>query len=86
MSNLAFGKINYILLAVAFAIIIVGFVLMAGDGSTNEAFNPDIFSDMRIKVAPMVCLFGFLFVIVAILFPNKQKESANESSEEQTAQ
>ncbi len=86
MSNLAFGKINYILLAVAFAIIVVGFVLMAGDGSTNEAFNPDIFSDMRIKIAPMVCLFGFLFVIVAILFPNKKKESAIESSEEQTAQ
>ena len=76
MKNFAFTKINYILLAIGFIIIIIGFVLMSGDSTTEEAFNPDIFSDTRIKVAPMVCLFGFLFEIVAILWPsrkNKQK-------------
>ena len=72
MKNLAFKKINYILLIVGFAIIVVGFILMSGDATTEEAFNPDIFSDTRIKVAPMVCLFGFLFEIVAILWPAKK--------------
>jgi hypothetical protein len=62
---------NYILLVVGFAIIVAGFILMSGDATTEEAFNPDIFSDTRIKVAPMVCLFGFLFEIVAILWPAK---------------
>lgn len=71
MKNFAFTKINYILLAIGFVIILAGFILMSGDGTTEEAFNPDIFSDRRIKVAPMVCLFGFLFEVVAILWPAK---------------
>lgn len=76
MNNLAFTKTNYILLIVGFAIILAGFILMAGDGTTEEAFNPDIFSDRRIKIAPMVCLFGFLFEIVAILWPAKKSDKA----------
>ncbi|MBQ2536187.1 MAG: DUF3098 domain-containing protein [Bacteroidales bacterium] len=75
MKNLAFTKINYILLLVGFAIIVIGFILMSGDATTEEAFNPDIFSDMRTKVAPMVCLFGFIFEIVAILWPSKTSNS-----------
>ena len=72
MHNFAFSKINYILLVIGLAIIILGFILMSGSGTTEEAFNPDIFSDTRIKVAPMVSLFGFVFVIVAILWPSKR--------------
>lgn len=75
MKNLAFTKINYILLLVGFAIIVIGFILMSGDATTEESFNPDIFSDMRTKVAPMVCLFGFIFEIVAILWPSKTSNS-----------
>ena len=74
MRNLAFSKINYVLLIVGLAIIVVGFMLMSGESTTEEAFNPDIFSDMRIKIAPMVCLFGFLFEIVAILWPAKKEK------------
>lgn len=74
MRNLAFSKINYILLIVGLAIIVVGFMLMSGESTTEEAFTPDIFSDMRIKIAPMVCLFGFLFEIVAILWPAKKEK------------
>ena len=74
MRNLAFSKINYILLIVGLAIIVVGFMLMSGESTTEEAFNPDIFSDMRIKIAPMVCLFGFLSEIVAILWPAKKEK------------
>lgn len=74
--NLAFSKINYILLAIGFIITLVGLFLMSGSGTTEEAFNPEIFSDMRIKVAPMVSLFGFLFVIIAILWPSKKEEDS----------
>lgn len=76
MKNLAFSRINYILLCVGLAIILIGFYLMAGPSTTEEAFNPDIFSDMRIKVAPMVSLFGFIFIIVAILWPSKKEVKA----------
>ena len=65
--NFAFDRVNYILLAVGMAVVIIGFILMSGDGSTEAAYNPDIFSARRIKVAPVVCLFGYLFMVYAIL-------------------
>lgn len=65
--NFAFDKVNFILLAVGMAIVIIGFILMSGSGSSETVFNPDVFSVRRIKVAPIVCLFGFLFIIYAIL-------------------
>jgi hypothetical protein len=40
---------------------------MSGDGSNEQAFNPDIFSPRRIVVAPMVCLAGYLLIVVGIL-------------------
>jgi len=66
------GKINILLIAVGFAIIIVGFALMTGSTTVKE-FNPDIFSFRRITVAPMVSLFGFVFIIFAVLFKPKNK-------------
>ena len=69
----AFDKTNFILLAVGMAIIILGFLLMTGPGSTEGYFEPDIFSVRRIKVAPAICLFGFVFMIYDILKkPKKQ--------------
>ena len=63
----AFDKTNFILLGVGMLIIILGFLLMTGSGSTEGYFEPDIFSVRRIKVAPAVCLFGFVFMIYGIL-------------------
>ena len=71
---MAFSKKNYILLAIGMAIIIVGFALMSGEGSAEGVFNPDIFSVRRIKVAPLVSLFGFVFIMVAIMYKPKAKK------------
>lgn len=76
----AFSKINFILLAIGLAVIIVGLILMSGEGSTHEHFNPEIFSAMRIKVAPVVTLLGYLFIIVAIMFPSRRKENTSEEA------
>ena len=65
--NFAFEKTNFILLAVGMAIVVVGFLLMTGAGSTDSAFEPDIFSARRIKVAPIVCLVGFVSMIYAVI-------------------
>ena len=72
--NLAFGRMNFILLAVGMAIVVIGFILMGGDSTTTEAYNPDIFSARRIKVAPVVCLIGFVSMIYAVVHKNKDKE------------
>lgn len=69
----AFDKSNFILLAVGMAIIIIGFLLMSGPGSTEGYFEPDIFSIRRIKIAPVVCLSGFVFMIYGILHKPKNK-------------
>lgn len=70
-NDFAFDKMNFILLAIGMAVVVVGFVLMAGSGSTEEAFNPDIFSAQRIKVAPIVCFAGFCFVVYGIMHKPK---------------
>lgn len=70
-SNFAFGRTNFILLAIGMAIVVIGFILMAGGGSTQEAYNPEIFSARRIKVAPLVCLFGFISMIYAVVHKSK---------------
>lgn len=75
--NFAFTRLNFILLAVAIAVVVIGMVLMAGEGSAREQFNPEIFSAMRIKVAPIVCLVGYLLMIVAIMFPAKRGNGAD---------
>lgn len=67
-------KINLILIAIAFGIIVLGFALMVGQPSGAE-YNPDIFSTRRITVGPMIALFGFVMMLVGILYRPKNKES-----------
>lgn len=79
-TKFAFDKTNFILLAAGMVVIIIGFLLMSGPGSTETAFQPDIFSVRRIKVAPVVCFIGFISMIYGILrkpsdkVTNKTKE------------
>lgn len=61
------GRNNFILMAIAGAMIIVGFLLMLGGSSTEEAFNPDIFSTRRIIVGPAISFIGFIFMGYAII-------------------
>ena len=65
--NFAFDKVNFILLAVGMVIVVIGFLLMTGAGSTDSVYESDIFSVRRIKVAPIVCLFGFVSMIYAVM-------------------
>ncbi|MGL5937782.1 MAG: DUF3098 domain-containing protein [Phocaeicola sp.] len=65
--NFAFDKTNFILLAIGMAIVIIGFLLMYGPSSSELAFEPDIFSVRRVRLAPTVCLGGFIFMLCAII-------------------
>ena len=67
-SQRPFGRRNYIAMAACLALIVIGFILMAGPGSSVESgFNPDIFSTRRIIVGPAVTFLGFLLMAFAIL-------------------
>ncbi|MCK5537284.1 MAG: DUF3098 domain-containing protein [Bacteroidales bacterium] len=72
----ALQKENYILLAIGFAIIVVGFLLMMGGKvddpnmffpNNDPSQTPEIFSFRRITLAPIVVVFGFMFEIYAIM-------------------
>lgn len=59
---------NYIILAIGFAIVLLGFVLMAGGGShSTTEFNYEIFSFRRITLAPILVVGGFVVEIYGIL-------------------
>ena len=66
-------KFNAILIAISLVVVVVGFALMVGEPSGVSEFNPDIFSTRRITVGPMVALFGFMLMIVAILYKPRKK-------------
>lgn len=69
--NLAFGKTNFIMLAIGMAIVLLGFILMSGGTSDENTFNPEVYSAMHIKVAPVVTFIGFVSIIGAIIYKPK---------------
>ena len=80
--DFAFDKVNYLLLAVGMIIVVIGFLLMTGPASTDTAFEPDIFSARRIKVAPLVSLAGFIFIMVAIMYRSKAERKNIKSNKD----
>lgn len=75
----AFDKMNFILLAIGMVVVILGFILMTGPSSSEVAFQPDVFSVRRIKVAPAVCFLGFIFMIYGVM--HKPKTESNRTRE-----
>lgn len=71
--DFAFNKTNWILVGISMLFIVIGFLLMTGSKS-GEVFNPSIFSTRRITIGPMISLFGFLFMFVAIMWRNKKEK------------
>ena len=66
--NLPLPRRNYVRLAIGFAVILLGFVLMAGGGSDSpDQFNYAMFSWRRITLAPILVIGGFVIEIYAIL-------------------
>ena len=62
---------HYMLCTIAASLILSGLLLIVGEGSTNETFCPDIFSARRIRIAPLLCLAGYLVLIPTIMFGHR---------------
>jgi len=67
--NILFTKENYKWMLIGLAILALGFFLMAGGKSPDpNVFNDkDIYSPMRITVAPILIIAGLLVEIFAIM-------------------
>lgn len=76
------SKINFYIMGGAAAAIVLGFLLMTGAGSTENGFNPDIFSARRIIVGPTIAFLGFVAMAVGIIWlPRRKKNDAAKSRE-----
>ena len=73
-ADFALGKENFYLILIGCAIILLGFILMIGGGSTDpNVFDAnEIFSFRRVTLAPLVVIFGFAFEIYAIMKKTKE--------------
>lgn len=78
----AFQKENYILLAISFIILLIGYLMMSGGGQEDPTVffpdndpskTPEIFSFRRITLAPIIVLFGYAFAIFAIMAKSDSK-------------
>jgi len=72
--NPLFTKENYLWMLVGLAVMALGFFLMAGGKSSDpNVFNDkDVYSPMRITVAPILIIGGLLIEIFAIMKKPKQ--------------
>lgn len=74
-NNFYFGKENYKWMLIGLALIVLGFLLMMGsnantrpDGSFDPNYwNESIFSVVRIRIAPLLVILGFVVEVIAIL-------------------
>ncbi len=73
--NLPLTRINFYIMAGAALMIIVGFLLMLGDGTTTGSYNPDIFSTRRIVVAPTLAFLGFVVMAFGIIYRPRNKKA-----------
>ena len=64
-----FGKVNYTIVLIGIALIVLGFILMIGGGSNDpDVFNEKMFDFQHITLAPILVLAGFVVEIVAIFW------------------
>jgi hypothetical protein len=64
-----FTKENYVLMLAGLVVLAIGFFLMAGGKSSDpNVFNDkEVYSPIRITVAPLLIIAGFVIEIVAIM-------------------
>lgn len=68
------SPLNMWMMVGSVVLIVLGFLLMLGSGTTQEAFNPDIFSTRRIVIGPLISFIGFVAMAFAIIYNNRSKK------------
>ena len=75
-ASFSFNKANYKLLILGLIVNVLGYILMIGGANEDpNEFNGEMFSTMRITIAPMFIVAGFGIIIYAIMKkPKSTKE------------
>ena len=77
IKHFGFDPANYKWLYIGLAINILGFLLMIGGGSDNpDVFKEDeLLSSVRITIAPMLIVAGYIVIFYAIMKRNKKDQT-----------
>ena len=68
-----FGKQNYIIVGIGIVLLVLGFILMIGGGSSDpDVFNEKMFDFQHITLSTLLILAGFVVEIVAIFWKGKK--------------
>ena len=68
-----FGRQNYIIVLIGIALLVLGFILMLGGGSSDpDVFNEKMFDFQHITLSTILILAGFVVEIVAIFWKGKK--------------
>lgn len=74
-----FGKKNYLFMLIGLGVIILGLILMIGGHQEPNSWNVDeIYSPVRITLAPLLMLIGFGIEIYAIFVETPEISSPEE--------
>ena len=73
VNNRPFSRLNFIIMVSSALLIVLGFLLMTGGGSSDpNVFSPDIFSSTRIVVGPLLAFLGFVGIAIGIIVKPKK--------------
>lgn len=75
MDKMAITPKGLKLLLIGLVVMIAGFILMMGGGSTDpQVFNYDMFDFRRLVAAPLVIIAGIVIEVVAIMSGKEKKK------------
>ena len=75
MANFSLPSKNVKIIAIGLVVMILGFILMIGGGSSDpNVFNPAMFSFRRLPLAPIVIIAGIVVVLFGIMKTPKEKK------------
>ncbi|MEG3047136.1 MAG: DUF3098 domain-containing protein [Mucinivorans sp.] len=71
-----FTKKNYLMMLCGIVLLVLGFVLLSGGGSSDPVneFSYEMFSFRRLWIAPILLLAGLTLEGVAIMYRDKKLE------------
>ena len=73
MANFSMPSKNVKIIGIGLLVMVLGFVLMLGGGSSDpNVFNPAMFNFRRLVIAPVVIVLGVAAIIFGIMKTPKQ--------------
>ena len=75
-----FTRLNYILMGIGAVLLVLGYIFIGGGEQRGDHFDPaEVYHPMRITIAPILILLGFLVEVVAIFYKARFKDSQEQA-------